>query len=174
MSEINYPPVFTLNTDYGQPYIVAKFSVGNTPFAIVFNEILTQTVMHSKQYHIHLPPFCFPLNGMIEIFFDMLDKQGFINFGAFQHLTPSGVNPVTFLKVAGLIRLHYTARKPGGYLFYAARSSVNRVSDLKVVYDRLLGFGAKRNRQFARRYIPAGWQVYNGICRDGRGYVIIC
>ncbi|MCU5775549.1 hypothetical protein N5923_19120 [Erwiniaceae bacterium BAC15a-03b] len=173
MENIDSPHEFRIHLNYGKPYITAVFKVGDVSFTLVFNDILTVEEMRTKQYHIDLPAIDFPENGMVELYFDIID-HGINNFGSFRHISLLDVIPLTLKKVVRIIKLHYTVRKPGGYLFYAARSSDNRVTDLKNVYDQLLGLKVKRNGKFAYKYIPADWRIYNGLCGDGRGYVIIC
>ncbi|MBP2171482.1 hypothetical protein J2125_004674 [Erwinia toletana] len=127
-----YPRGFRINSNYGKPYITASFDVGDVLFILVFNDILTVEEMRTKQYHIDLPAIGFPENGMVELYFDIIGN-GIDNFGSFRHISLSGVVPLTLKKVVRIIKLHYTARQPGGYLFYAAQNSDNRVTDLKNV-----------------------------------------
>lgn len=173
---LTLPYPLEINRDYGKPYVTGTFEVGGKLFLVVFNKIATATEARAKGYGINMPDIPFPSNGMVEIFFDALSVPE--EYGQFRHVPLPGENGSRVLfNVAKLVRLHYSVCKPGGYLFYAAPNvHSERKVDLVVIYNSLLGL---RNPQRAQSHtrlcrLPAGWHAYNGLCADGRGYVITC
>lgn len=179
MNGLVYTPPLAEYDDYGQKFVAGQFSVGEQPYVIVFHDINSMHDMQTKGYNIALPGFAFPAAGMVEVMFDAVSDVTGFDFGHFTHVRPSTeYSPVTLLKVITLIVQHYNIRKPGGYLFYAATNVQNsdRVTDLTVVYDRLLGVAPVEEGRLSKasRKLPDHWQVINGLSTGGRGYAIIC
>lgn len=171
-----FPYPLEINFDYGSTYITGTFDVGDTVFLVVFSRIRTREEARVKGYTVNMPDIPFPPNGMVEVLFDALTTPE--EYGQFRHATLQGVNGAAVLfNVAKLIKLHYSVCKTGGYLFYAAPDVYHeRPVDLTLIYNSMLGLPnpgkAKSHTRSSR--LPAGWQAYNGLCNDGRGYVISC
>ncbi|WP_313397424.1 hypothetical protein [Acinetobacter variabilis] len=179
MTSLVYMPPLAEYDDYGQKFVAGQFSVGEQAYVIVFNDITSLSDMQGKGYNITVPGFTFPSAGMVEVLFDAVSDVTGSDFGSFGHVTPpSGVSPVTLLKVMSIIEQHYNVRRPGGYLFYAATNAQNsnRETDLTAVYDRLLGVAPMEKGRLSKASgrLPAGWQVISGLSTGGRGYAIIC
>lgn len=176
MEDVIYTPPLESIDYYGYPLVAGTFRVGEQLYVMVFKEITSHADMRSKSYDINVPEFFFPPNGMVEIQFDAFSDLTGDNFGRFQHVEVKDTNPVALLRVVTLLTQHYTQRKPGGYLFYAAVSYLDagRHTDLKLVYDRMLGFAQRKKNRPAKSILPDGWRAYNNLSTDGRGYAIIC
>lgn len=171
-----YPYPLEINYDYGTPYITGTFDIGDQVFLVVFSRIVTREEARTKGYMVNMPDIPFPPNGMVEVLFDALTTPE--EYGQFRHVPMQGENGAKVLfNVAKLIKLHYSICKTGGYLFYAAPDVYHeRPVDLTLIYNRMLGLpnpGEARKLNKSSR-LPAGWRAYNGLCNDGRGYVITC